>query len=90
MISSMTRARTAARGAARALGLSLLAVLPSACEEPLGFEETIVQAIEWAHARDGAELQERQIAAAVAPQEAKGLRLDLGGEVGTFYVRLGD
>ena len=93
----MSRTKAAARGAPRALGLCLLAVLPGACDEPTGFptgfhtgfEETIVQALAWTAPQDGAEAGARQVAAA-APREIKGLRLDLGGGAGTVYLRLSD
>lgn len=64
---------------ARTAGLVLpvlLALLVSACEEPALFNERAAQ--------------ERQLIAAVAPAEATAIRLDLGGQAGTVYLRLGD
>ena len=85
----ISRTKTASR-VLGVLGLALLAGLASACEEPTGFGETIIQAIDWSRPGAGTEPQAQQIAAATAPGEVKGLRLNLGGEAGTIYLRLAD
>lgn len=77
-------------GTARAVGLALLALLPSACDDPVQADKNVVRSIKWQALDTGVAAQERRIAGIVEPVNVTRLSFEVSGRVQKLHVRFGD